>query len=115
MIAVGAVILYVFSYSLGLGPIVWVLLSEIFPQAVRAKALALCTLISWMSNYFVVLSFPGLIASLGTPITFGMYGLLSLFAYAFYLRYIPETKGKSLEQLEKLLIYPKEGSSHVDK
>ncbi len=115
MIAVGAVILYVFSYSLGLGPIVWVLLSEIFPQGVRAKALALCTLISWMSNYFVVLSFPGLIASLGTPITFGMYGLLSLFAYAFYLRYIPETKGKSLEQLEKLLVYPKEGSSRVDK
>lgn len=104
LISVGAVILYVFLYSLGLGPIVWVLISEIFPVNVRAKALAFCTFISWLSNYLVVLSFPHFLFSFGATWTFSIYGLLSLFALAFFAKYIPETKGKSLEQLEKLLV-----------
>lgn len=100
--AVGGVILYIFSYSLGLGPIVWVLISEIFPGSVRAKALAFCTFTSWLTNYLVVLSFPSLLASFGPPWSFGIYATLTLMAYFFCLRYIPETKGKTLEELEKL-------------
>ncbi len=104
-IAIGAVLLYVFLYSLGLGPIVWVLISEIFPLAVRAKALALCTFISWMSNYLIVLTFPNLLDSLGMSGTFAIYALLTLLSFLFCARYIPETKGKSLEQIEKQLIH----------
>ncbi|MBX7066649.1 MAG: sugar porter family MFS transporter [Parachlamydiales bacterium] len=102
-IAVGAVILYIFSYSLGLGPIVWVLISEIFPLSVRAKALAFCTFVSWLSNYLIVLSFPSFISSFGPSWSFSIYAFLTFLAYLFCMRYIPETKGKTLEELERLL------------
>lgn len=108
VLATGAVVFYVFFYSLGFGPIVWVLISEIFPIAVRAKGLAFCTFISWMSNYLVVLTFPNLVASLGPAGTFAIYGVLTLLAFLFCVRYIPETKGKSLEQIEKLLVHSKD-------
>jgi SP family galactose:H+ symporter-like MFS transporter len=102
-IAVLAVVGYVFLYSLGLGPIVWVLISEIYPLAIRAKALAFCTFVSWVSNYLVVLTFPNFVSFLGSAGTFAIYGGLSFLALLFYLRYIPETKGKSLEEVEKLM------------
>lgn len=104
MMAVGGVILYIFSYSFGLGPIVWVLISEIYPVSVRAKALAFCTFVSWLTNYLVVLSFPSFLSFLGASWSFGIYAILTLLAYLFCLRLIPETKGKTLEDLEKLLI-----------
>jgi MFS transporter, SP family, galactose:H+ symporter len=106
LLSVPTVLLYVFLYSLGLGPIVWVLISEIYPLAVRAKALSLCTFISWMSNYLVVLAFPLTLDLVGITWTFTIYALLTLLALLFYMRYIPETKGKSLEELEKLLVHP---------
>jgi sugar porter (SP) family MFS transporter len=99
-----ALILYIFSYSLGFGPIVWVLISEIFPLSVRAKALSFCTFISWISNYIVVLTFPHILATIGSPSTFAIYGAITLLAFLFCLRKIPETRGKSLEELEKELI-----------
>lgn len=105
LISVPTVLLYVFLYSLGLGPIVWVLISEIYPLAIRAKALSLCTFISWLSNYLVVLAFPITLSSIGNTWTFAIYLILSLFSLLFYIRYIPETKGKSLEELEKLLVH----------
>ncbi len=105
LISVPTVLLYVFLYSLGLGPIVWVLISEIYPLAVRAKALSLCTFISWLSNYLVVLAFPITLNSIGSTWTFAIYAFLSMLALLFYIRYIPETKGKSLEELEKLLVH----------
>lgn len=105
LISVGGVVLFVFLYSLGLGPIVWVLISEIFPLSVRAKALSLCTFVSWLSNYLVVLTFPQLLSSIGNAWTFSIYGILSLVALLFYVWNIPETKGKSLEELEKLLVH----------
>lgn len=114
LIAVGAVPLYVFLYSLGLGPIVWVLISEIFPLPVRAKALALCTFTSLVSNYLVVLSFPNLITSLGSSWTFFIYGAASLIAFLFCIKYVPETKGKSLEQLEKLLAHSSQSTVKKD-
>jgi sugar porter (SP) family MFS transporter len=99
-----ALILYIFSYSVGFGPIVWVLISEIFPLSVRAKALSFCTFISWISNYIVVLTFPHILATIGSPSTFAIYGAITLLAFLFCLRKIPETRGKSLEELEKELI-----------
>lgn len=107
-LATGAVPLYVFFYSLGLGPIVWVLISEMFPLAVRAKAIAFFTVINWVTNYLIVLSFPYLLSAIGAGITFSLYGLLSIGAFFFFLFYVPETKGKSLEQLEKELLSPKD-------
>lgn len=101
--AVIALVSYIFLYSVGLGPIVWVLISEIFPLTVRAKALSFCTFISWTCNYIVVLTFPQVLSSIGSSWTYTIYGVLSFLAFLFCLRKIPETKGKSLEELEKEL------------
>ncbi len=103
LMAVLAILTYVASYSLGLGPVTWVLVSEIYPTKFRAKAMSVMTFLSWLSNYIVVLTFPSLMNTLGTTMTFSLYLLISVIAYFFFLRYIPETKGKTLEQLEAIL------------
>jgi SP family arabinose:H+ symporter-like MFS transporter len=103
-IAVGAVLAYVATYSLGMGPITWVLVSEIYPLAIRAKAMAVMTFLSWLSNYLVVLTFPSLLSNLGSPLTFSLYFVFGTAAFFLFWRFVPETKGKSLEQIEKELV-----------
>lgn len=91
---------FIFSYSLGLGPITWVLISEIYPIAIREKAMAFLTFLNGLSNYVVVFTFPVCCAQIGSPMTFVVYTVITLGAFLFSLRYVPETKGKSLEELE---------------
>jgi SP family arabinose:H+ symporter-like MFS transporter len=104
LIAVGAVLTFVGSYSLGMGPVTWVLISEIYPLSIRAKAMGVMTFLSWLSNYLVVLSFPSLLAGFGSPYTFSLYFALAAVALFLFWRFVPETKGKSLEQLEKEIL-----------
>lgn len=106
LFSIFAIILYIGSYSIGFGPITWVLISEMYPTSVRAKIMSLMLFLSWISNYLVVLSFPYFMAHFGTVATFGFYTIVAIFSFFFFLRYIPETKGKTLEELETLL-YPK--------
>jgi sugar porter (SP) family MFS transporter len=103
-LAVGGVVIYVFFYALGFGPIVPILVSEIFPLSIRAKAISIVIFISWLSNYLIVLTFPSLNAHLGASGTFGLYAASTLVALLFSALYIPETKGKSLEELERELV-----------
>ncbi len=104
LISVGALLFFIFFYAIGLGPVAWVLISEIFPLSVRAKALSLLTFISWSSTYVVVLVFPYFIATLKSAWTFSFFEILSFGALIFFIRFIPETKGKSLEEIEYQLI-----------
>lgn len=94
---------FIFSYSLGVGPVTWVLISEIYPIAIREKAIALLTFLNGLSSYFVVVSFPSCCAQIGSPTTFLLYTICTLGSFLFFLRYLPETKGKTLEELEKSL------------
>lgn len=102
-----ALSIYIGCYSVGLGPVVWVVIAEIYPLAVRAKAMSLATLISWLGHYLVVLSFPWLLARMSLVWIFSAYGLITSFSMILFWFALPETKGKSLEEIEHLLI-PKE-------
>ncbi len=91
-------------YAMTLGPCTWVLISELFPNRVRAIAVATCTFALWVGSSTLTYTFPLLNKSLGSYGTFWIYALVCLCGFLFFLRRLPETKGKSLEQLEKELI-----------
>lgn len=91
-------------YAMTLGPCTWVLISELFPNRVRAIAVATCTFALWVGSSTLTYTFPLLNKLLGSYGTFWIYALVCLCGFLFFLRRLPETKGKSLEQLEKELI-----------
>ena len=91
-------------YAMTLGPCTWVLISELFPNRVRAIAVATCTFALWVGSSSLTYTFPMLNKSLGSYGTFWIYALVCGCGFLFFLRHLPETKGKSLEQLEKELI-----------
>lgn len=91
-------------YAMTLGPITWVLLSEIFPNRVRAVAVGVCTFALWLGSFTLTYSFPLLNSSLGSYGTFWIYAGICAAALVFLWLRCPETKGKSLEQLENELI-----------
>ena len=97
------VLAFIAVYAATLGPVTWVVLSEIFPNRIRGKAMSLTTLSLWIANFFIIGSFPIMELYFGLPITFGIYATLSFMYFLFVFIRIPETKGKSLEEIERLL------------
>ncbi|MCR5643089.1 MAG: sugar porter family MFS transporter [Prevotella sp.] len=91
-------------YAMTLGPCTWVLISELFPNRVRAIAVATCTFALWIGSSTLTYTFPLLNKGLGSYGTFWIYALVCGLGFLFFLSRLPETKGKSLEQLEKELI-----------
>lgn len=98
------VVLAIGFYAMSLGPVTWVLLSEIFPNRVRGVAMAVCTACLWIASFLLTYTFPFLNSGLGTGGTFMLYAVICFCGFLFVLRRIPETKGKSLEKLEKELV-----------
>lgn len=90
-------------YALTLAPVTWVLLSEIFPNRVRGLAISLCTLSLWVACFLLTYTFPLLNASLGAAGSFLLYGVICAAGFIYVRRYVPETKGVSLEALEARL------------
>lgn len=91
-------------YAMTLGPVTWTLLAEIFPNQVRGVAMAVCTFALWVGCCTLTFSFPSMNAALGSSGTFWIYSSICLCAFIFLWRRCPETKGKTLEQLEKELV-----------
>lgn len=91
-------------YAMSLGPVTWVLLSEIFPNRVRGVAMATCTFALWVACFTLTYTFPLLNSVLGSSGTFWIYAFICGAGFVFFLYKLPETKGKSLETLEKELI-----------
>lgn len=89
-------------YAMTLGPVTWTLLAEIFPHRVRGIAMATCTFALWVGCCTLTFSFPSMNASLGSSGTFWIYSAICTFAFIFLYLRCPETKGKSLEELEEL-------------
>ena len=96
---------YVSFFAIGLGPVTWVLLSEIYPLKIRSKAMTVAVFANWGFNYLVSLTFLDLIRGLGPEGTFLLYAVISLLAFWFVFRFIPETKGKSLEEIESIILH----------
>ena len=90
-------------YAMTLGPVTWTLLAEIFPHRVRGIAMATCTFALWVGCCTLTFSFPSMNAALGSSGTFWIYSAICICAFVFLFRNCPETKGKSLEQLEQEL------------
>ena len=91
---------YVGFFAVGLGPVFWLLISEIFPLAVRGRGTSAATFANWASNLGVALTFLLLIDGIGPAGTFFLYAAMSVAAWVFTNALVPETKGKSLEQIE---------------
>ncbi|GAA4844103.1 arabinose-proton symporter AraE [Paenibacillus vulneris] len=96
------ILLYVAAFAVSLGPVVWVLLAEIFPNRIRGRATAIASMALWAADYVVSQSFPPMLNSAGPAMTFWIFGIMSLITVLFTWRVVPETKGKSLEEIESL-------------
>jgi len=99
-IAVVSLMVYVGSFAVGLGPVFWLILSEIYPLRIRGRAMSVGTVTNWSANLIVALSFLTLTQVLGKAATFWLYGVVSIGAWFFAFFLVPETKGRSLEQIE---------------
>lgn len=91
-------------YAMTLGPVTWTLLAEIFPNRIRGIAMATCTFALWVGCCTLTFSFPSMNAALGSSGSFWIYSVICLCAFLFLFHRCPETKGKSLEELEKELV-----------
>ena len=98
-ITLAAMLLYIASFAASFGPIVWVMLPEIFPLQVRGTGVGVSSLSNWVANFIVALSCPILIAALGqTPVFWGL-GVICILSMAFVYFVVPETMGRSLEEI----------------
>lgn len=95
------VILFIACFAFSFGPVTWVVVSEIFPTGVRAEAVAISTMSLWIANWIVGQFFPVLLNGAGASVTFLVFALCSVYAFYITWKKIPETKGKSLEEIEK--------------
>jgi len=103
VLMVALVVAAISCYAMTLGPVTWTLLAEIFPHRVRGIAMATCTFALWVGCCTLTFFFPPMNATLGTYGSFWVYAAICICTFVFLLRHCPETKGKSLEQLEKEL------------
>ncbi|WP_438351671.1 sugar porter family MFS transporter [Paenibacillus sp. FA6] len=107
------ILLYVASFAISLGPVVWVIMSEIFPNRIRGKAIAIASMALWAADYVVSQSFPPMLSSIGPGITFWIFAAMSFITFIFTWRVVPETKGKTLEEIE--LLWTPSGSTPTHK
>jgi sugar porter (SP) family MFS transporter len=98
-----ALLFYIAFFAASFAPIMWVVISEIYPNRIRGVAMSFSTAVSWLCTFITVFLAPVIQGSLGLHYLFGIFGVLSIVAFLFVLIWIPETKGKPLEQIEKEL------------
>jgi SP family arabinose:H+ symporter-like MFS transporter len=93
-------LLFIAAFAAGMGPVPWVVISEIFPTRIRGGAVSIATLTLWAADFIVSQTFPILNASVGPARTFWLYGICSIIGLLFVAFLIPETKGRSLEDIQ---------------
>ncbi len=98
------IILFLIFFSSCVGPVFWTYLSEIFPNRIRGTAMSVPVFTQWICNALIVLLFPAMLNRLDTSVTFGILAVFALGQLIFTLRYMKETKGKSLEQIEGMWV-----------
>jgi fatty acid desaturase len=100
-IGVLSLAVYIAAFAIGLGPVFWLLISEIYPLNVRGQAASIATMANWLSNFVVSLTFLSLLNALGSVWTFLLYAALSGVGVWFCVRFVPETRGVPLEWIER--------------
>lgn len=104
ILAVIGLIGYIASFAASIGPLPWVMMSEIFPSRVRGLAMSVTSLSNWLFNFIVVFSFPMLVSTFGLGAVFGLYALVCAAGVLFTWRFVPETNGVTLEAIEQYLL-----------
>jgi sugar porter (SP) family MFS transporter len=99
-----AILLYVAAFAISLGPVMWTLISEVFPSKIKGIAISVVGFFNSLVSFSVTQIFPWELTNLGPTTTFALYALLSFLAVIFVYKYVIETKGRSLEEVEELLI-----------
>ncbi|HUC26522.1 MAG TPA: sugar porter family MFS transporter [Streptosporangiaceae bacterium] len=99
-VAIGALVVYTGSFAIGLGPVFWLMISEIYPQRIRGTAMSVASLANWGANFVVTISFLTLLSAIGGTGVFALFAFLTLVAVWFFIRRVPETKGRSLQAIE---------------
>ncbi|KAF1690329.1 sugar porter family MFS transporter [Pseudoxanthomonas taiwanensis] len=100
VVALVAANVYVVFFNASWGPVMWVMLGEMFPNQIRGSALAVAGLAQWTSNFLITWTFPMLLAGIGLAAAYGLYTAAAVLSVFFVLRYVHETKGKELEQMQ---------------
>jgi sugar porter (SP) family MFS transporter len=100
VMAIVGLLVYTGSFAIGLGPVFWLLIAEIYPLRVRGAAMSMATIANWAANFVVTISFLTLIGAITTLGVFMLFGFLTLVALTYFIHKVPETKGRSLQQLE---------------
>lgn len=99
-VALVCLLVYIASFAVSIGVVIFIIPSEIFPLKVRGSAMGVCLLVNWGSNFLISLTFLNLIGAFGRPATFWLYAVMCVIFWLFAFFFIPETKGRSLEEIE---------------
>jgi SP family sugar:H+ symporter-like MFS transporter len=100
IVALIAANLYVIFFNVSWGPVMWVMLGEMFPNQIRGSALAVAGFAQWFSNYLIAQSFPVMARELGLALSYSFYAVSAVISFFLVQRFIHETKGKELEQMQ---------------
>lgn len=95
------ILLAIASYAISLAPVTWLLISEIFPSRIRGRAMSICTVVLWLSDFTLSYTFPILTQNIGEGWTFILYVVVTAVSALFVWKMVPETRGKSLEEIEQ--------------
>jgi len=103
-LALVALMVYIASFAVGLGPVFWLMISEIYPTGIRSKSMSVATVFNWAANFLVAGTFLTLISLISRQGTFFVFGGFGVLAFLFFVWKVPETKDKSLEQIQAELV-----------
>lgn len=92
---------YIAFFAFSWGPILWVMLGEVFPNQFRGAALAVCGLLHWIANFSITMTFPIFLENIGLGLSYGIYAAFGLIAYVYVKKYVVETKGRTLEDISR--------------
>jgi SP family arabinose:H+ symporter-like MFS transporter len=98
------ILMYIASFSASVGAVTWVIVSEIFPNKLRSKAMSVSIVSLWMANFLLILVFPLMLNRLGGAASFLIFDVMCVILLTFTILKVPETRGKSLEELERILV-----------
>jgi sugar porter (SP) family MFS transporter len=100
-LALACLLFYIFGFAIGLGPVFWLMISEIFPLHMRGPAMAVCTMFNWGFNFLISYTFLSLTDLITKQGTFWLYAFFGVCALVFFLTVVPETKGRTLEEIQE--------------